>query len=144
MSIYAAIVTSTSTPASMLMMICFTTSVGALRSIKRLWILKLGISLHHPFLTATKIFDSPHLVHIPSLTALTARRLARGNLQILRRQPHRSLHAQLLGFGAIDKFAADFLQSGDFAGGEGDADFVDFGLLQLGGLLGVLERHFGW
>ena len=32
-------VTSTSTPASMLMMICFTTSVGALRSIKRLWIL---------------------------------------------------------------------------------------------------------
>ena len=33
-------VTSTSTPASMLMMICLTTSVGAFRSIKRLWILQ--------------------------------------------------------------------------------------------------------
>merc|ERR1712000_231974 len=32
-------VTSTSTPASMLMMICLTTSVGALRSIRRLCIL---------------------------------------------------------------------------------------------------------
>lgn len=37
-TVYAAMVTSTSTPASMLMMICLTTSVGALRSMSRLWI----------------------------------------------------------------------------------------------------------
>ena len=46
-ALYAAIVTSTSTPASMLIMICFTTSVGALRSIKRLWIL-FTVSLQLP------------------------------------------------------------------------------------------------
>ena len=41
---YAAIVTSTSTPASMLIMICFTTSVGAFRSISRLWMRISNIS----------------------------------------------------------------------------------------------------
>ena len=39
-------VTSTSTPASMLMMICLTTSVGAFRSIRRLWILRSRQILH--------------------------------------------------------------------------------------------------
>ena len=42
--VYAAIVTSTSTPASMLMIICLTTSVGAFRSINRLWILISNMS----------------------------------------------------------------------------------------------------
>ena len=40
----AAIVTSTSTPASMLMIICLTTSVGAFKSISLLWILISNIS----------------------------------------------------------------------------------------------------
>lgn len=43
-SSHAAIVTSTSTPASMLMMICLTTSVGAFKSISLLWILISNIS----------------------------------------------------------------------------------------------------
>ena len=42
--IHAAIVTSTSTPASILMIICLTTSVGAFRSINRLWILISNMS----------------------------------------------------------------------------------------------------
>lgn len=90
---------------------------------------------------------SPHLKHIPRFTALTTWRLARADLQILRRQPDRSLHAEVLGLRALDQFGADFLQGGDFAGGQGDADFVDFGrFAELRGLFGVLEGHLdvGW
>lgn len=47
---YAAMVTSTSTPASMLMMICLTTSVGAFRSMRRLWILPSALAMVSPSL----------------------------------------------------------------------------------------------
>jgi hypothetical protein len=96
------------------------------------------ISLPTPF---SRTSNSPHLIHIPSLTPLTTGRLPRRNLQILRRQPHGSLDAEILGLGALNEFRADFLQGGDFAGGESDADLVDLGGVAQGGLFGVLVGH---
>ena len=85
----------------------------------------------------------PHLKHIPRLTPLTTWRLPRGDLKILGRKTYWSLHSEILAFGTLDEFLADFLQRGDFAGGESDADLVDLRLVELRRLLGVLEGHFG-
>ena len=71
--------------------------------------------------------NSPHLISIPSLAALTTRRLARADLEILGRQAHWALNAQVLALGALDELGADFLQRGDLAAGESDADLVDLG-----------------
>lgn len=68
----------------------------------------------------------PHLVRIPGLTPLTTRRLPGRDLQALCRQANGALDAQVLGFGALDQFLADFLERLHFARGEGDADLVDF------------------
>jgi hypothetical protein len=125
----------------MLMMICLTTSVGALRSIKRLWILRV-VSLYILFSLPVNCI-LPHLVHVPGLAALTTRCLAGGDLEVLGWKTHRSLHAQLLGLGTVDELAAHFLERRNFARGEGDADLVDLGLVDLRRLLWVLERHVG-
>ena len=85
----------------------------------------------------------PHLVGVPGLGALTARTLTGGDLEVLGGHADGALDAQLLALGAVDELLADLLQRGDLAAGQGDPDLVDLGLVELGGLLGVLERHVG-
>lgn len=72
-----------------------------------------------------------HLILVPGLGALTARRLTGDNVQGLGGQTDRALDLERLGAGTVDELRADLLQRGDLAGGEGDADLVDllFGLL---------------
>lgn len=65
-----------------------------------------------------------HLIRIPSLTSLPARRLPGRNLQALSREAHRTLDAEILGFGTLKQLLADFLESTDFAAGEGDAEWI--------------------
>ena len=67
-----------------------------------------------------------HLEHVPRLAALAAGGLPRGHLQRLGGQAHGALDAELFALGAVEEFGAHFLEGGDFAGGQGDADFVDF------------------
>lgn len=67
-----------------------------------------------------------HLVHIPCLGTLTARGLTSGDLEDFGRETNGALNAELLGFGTLEELGADFLEGGDFAAGEGYADFVDF------------------
>ena len=104
----------------------------------------------------------PHLKRIPSLTTLTTRRLARSNLQDLGRKSHGSLNAQILALGTLDQLLADLLERLHLAGGEGDANLVDFlrilsvGAVAVEGILGgraygtlakvlfrLLVRHLG-
>ena len=68
-----------------------------------------------------------HLVRVPSLGTLTARRLAGGDLQVLGGQADGALDAELLGLGTVDELLADLLEGLDVARGEGDADLVDLG-----------------
>lgn len=68
-----------------------------------------------------------HLKGIPGLGALTARRLAGGDLEVLGGQAHGALDAQVLVLGAVDELLADFLEGLDVARGEGYADLVDLG-----------------
>ena len=85
----------------------------------------------------------PHLVHIPSLTPLTAWCFPCGNLEDLGRHADRSLHAQFLRLCTLDELAAHLLERSDFAGRKRDADLVDLWLVELRRLLWVLVRHFG-
>ena len=89
------------------------------------------------------ILNSPHLVHVPGLGALTARGLAGGDLQVLGGHADGALDAEVLGLGAVDELLADLLEGRDLAGGEGDADLVDLGHLALLDLLGIVGRHLG-
>jgi hypothetical protein len=57
-----------------------------------------------------------HLVRVPRLRSLSARRLARGDLQLLGGQADRALDAQVLGLGAVDQLLADFLEGLDVYG----------------------------
>ena len=83
----------------------------------------------------------PHLVQIPGLGALTARRLAGRDLQVLGGHADRALDTQLLALRTVNQLLADLLQGSDLAAGQGNADLVDLGLVELRRLLGVLERH---
>ena len=67
-----------------------------------------------------------HLVHVPRLASLTARRLAGSDLQPLGRQADGALDAEILRLGALDQLLANFLERLDLAGGQSDADLVDF------------------
>lgn len=119
-------VTSTSTPASMLTMICLTISVGALR-------LFGGRGCQHTRPETGKgeaghaldetLVDA-HLVAVPGLGALTARGLAGGDLEGLGGQADGALDAQVLALGALDQLGADLLEGLDLAAGQGDADLV--------------------
>jgi hypothetical protein len=121
----------------MLIMICLTTSVGALRLDCTP---KVSISsnqdqtsnayfIHPPFSTPrtssarqdslNQALVNPHLKGIPCLTSLSARRLPRSDLETLRREAYRALDAQVLGFCALDELLADFFEGLHFAGGEG-------------------------
>jgi hypothetical protein len=68
----------------------------------------------------------PHFKGIPCLASLTARSLARGDLQMLGRQSYRALHTEILGASTLDELAAHFLQRLDIARCQGDTNTVDF------------------
>ena len=122
--------TSTSTPASMFMIICLTTSVGDLRLFKVRYVrailrqkkIVLGVS---SYVLDQPLVD-PHLEQIPRLAPLTTGCLPRADLQRLRRKTHRTFDRQILGLGTLDQFRADLLKRCDFARGEGDANLMDF------------------
>ena len=99
--------------------------------------------LQETALPASSLFqyNSPHLVGVPGLGALTARGLAGGDLQVLGGHADGALDAQVLGLGAVDELLADLLERRDLAGGEGDADLVDLGHLALLDLLGIVGGH---
>ena len=67
-----------------------------------------------------------HLVCIPRLTTLSTWRLPRGDLERLGRQAYGALNSQVFPLCALNELLADFFEGLDFAGGERDADFVDF------------------
>lgn len=66
-----------------------------------------------------------HLIRIPSLAPLTARRLPCRYLQALGRQADGALNAEVLGLGALDELLADFFERGHFFARQGDTDLVD-------------------
>ena len=113
------------------MMICLTTSVGALRlsgisevllqakSATRAQSSKEGDLLNEA------LVDS-HLKGIPGLGALTAGGLAGGDLKGLGWEADWALDTEVLGLGAVNELSADFLKRGNFAGGEGDSNFMGF------------------
>ena len=158
-SVYAAIVTSTSTPASMLIIICFTTSVGAFKLQRYHVSIKLSPSCillpdhtspQSPFLRfppsakntprkhlLNQALVDPHLIRIPRLTPLPTRRLAGGDLQALGRQADGALDAEVLRLGALDELLAHLLEGLHLARGEGDADLVGF----LCGLVSFLRGN---
>jgi hypothetical protein len=118
-------VTSTSTPASMLTMICLTISVGAFRLFR---LLAFFLLLTKPQPQKKHSLDEAlvdaHLEAIPGLGTLTAGGLASGNGQVAAGQADGALDAQLLALRAVDELAADLLEGLDLAGGQGDADLV--------------------
>ena len=67
-----------------------------------------------------------HLVRVPCLRALTARRLARCDLELLRGKADGALHAEVLRLGALDELIADLLEGLDVAAGESNANLVNF------------------
>ena len=67
-----------------------------------------------------------HLKHIPGLGTLTTGGFAGGDLEVLGGKTDGTLDAEVLGLGALDELGAHLLERGDFAGGQGDADLVDF------------------
>lgn len=81
-----------------------------------------------------------HLVGVPGLGTLTARRLAGGDLEVLGGQADGALDAEVLVLGAVDELLADLLERLDLARGQGDADLVDLGT--LGKVLLLVVRHF--
>jgi hypothetical protein len=99
--------------------------------------------IHDTLKIHATLLNSPHLVHVPGLGALTARGLAGGDLQVLGGHADGALDAEVLGLGAVDELLADLLEGRDLARGEGDADLVDLGLLALLDLLGIVGRHVG-
>lgn len=66
------------------------------------------------------------LIHIPSLGTFTTRSLSGSDLEALGWETDRSLDAEILGLGAINKFLADLLEGRDVLGGQGDTDLVGF------------------
>lgn len=81
--------------------------------------------LHRQDLLNQSLVDA-HLVRIPSLTSLTARRLPRSDFQALGRKTDGALHAEVLALRALDELLADLFEALDFARCQGDADLVDF------------------
>ena len=113
--------TSTSTPASILTMICFTTSVGAfkLRDLRSAPILKrytFGRGVPHRPSSADEddLLDQPlvdpHLISVPRLASFTTRGLPRRDFQTLCGQADRALHTKVLGFGTLDQFLANLFE----------------------------------
>ena len=130
---YAAMVTSTSTPASMLMMICLTTSVGALRLFQLALLFLSPTSILNPRFALSREQNSldqtlvdPHLEAIPGLGTLTTGRLAGSDLQGLGGKTDGSLDTEVLRLGALDELLGYLLKGRDLAAGQGDSDLVGF------------------
>jgi hypothetical protein len=120
-------VTSTSTPASMLMMICLTTSVGALRLCNPPCQPRCSFhSRHEGANLLNQALVDAHLILIPGLGTLTVGGLTGHDLELLGGQTDGALDAEVLGLGAVDELLADLLEGLDLARGEGDADLVEF------------------
>lgn len=69
---------------------------------------------------------NPHLEHIPCLGALTARCLSGRDLEDLGGEADGALDAEVLRLRTLEQLSAHFLECGDFAAREGDADLVNF------------------
>ena len=67
-----------------------------------------------------------HLEHIPGLRTLTARCLSGGDLECLGGQADGALNAEVLRLRTLEELGAHFLEGGNFATGQGDADLMDF------------------
>lgn len=72
-----------------------------------------------------------HLEHVPGLGTLTVGGLTGADLEVLGGQTDRTLDAEVLALGAVDELSADLLEVLDVAAGEGDADLVDLGTLEV-------------
>lgn len=110
----------------MLMMICLTTSVGALRlnEILEIWHYICSPNGNGHLLDQSLV--ESHLEGIPGLGTLTTGGLAGGDLELLGWQTDGALDAEILALGALDELLADLLESGDLSAGQGDADLVSF------------------
>jgi len=82
----------------------------------------------------------PHLESVPGLGTLTTRSLTGGDAENLGGHTDGSLDLQLLLLGSPDEVAADLLQALDVAGGQRDADSVDWAFL-AGRLRGVFVHR---
>ncbi len=82
----------------------------------------------------------PHLESVPGLGTLTARGLTGGNAENLGRHANGSLDLELLLLGSPDEVAADLLQALDVAGGQRNADTMDWAFL-AGWLRGVFVHR---
>lgn len=72
-----------------------------------------------------------HLKHVPGLGTLTVGGLTGADLEVLGGQTDGALDAEVLALGAVDELGADLLEVLDVAAGEGDADLVDLGTLEV-------------
>jgi len=106
----------------MLMIICLTTSVGALR-LYNSSASNSFIDLARKYSLNQSLVDS-HLKGVPGLRTLTTGSLSGGNLQGLGGEANGALDAEILGLGTLNELLADLLEGGDLAAGKGDADFV--------------------
>merc|ERR1712169_124345 len=103
-------------------MIALTTSVGAFKSIRRLW---------------------TRIVHVPGLGTLTIGCLTGGDLEDLGGHADWALDAEVLGFGTVDELGADLLEGLNVARGESDADTVDlWALAEILLALVAVAAHF--
>jgi hypothetical protein len=127
----------------MLIMICLTTSVGALRL--------CPISIH----PSTNLIQGPsnlldqtlvdsHLESVPGLGTLSAGRLSGGDLQSLGGETDGTLDAEILALGTLDELLADLLKGGDLSAGEGDTDLVGFLRLVSSFSIPALGREMYW
>lgn len=107
----------------MLMMICLTTSVGALRLFE---ISTSSTTLPVEFNSLDQSLVDSHLESIPGFGSFTTRGLSGGNLEGLGWETDGAFDAEVLGLGTLDKFLADLLEGGNFSAGQGDTDFVSF------------------
>jgi hypothetical protein len=96
------------------MMICLTTSVGALR-LRIISIYPLALSKSRNSLNQT--FVDSHFESIPGLGTFTTGCLSGGDLQGLGRETDWALDTELLALGTLDELLADLLEGLDFAGG---------------------------
>jgi hypothetical protein len=107
----------------MLMMICLTTSVGALRLCKGQHFTQKNPC--HGHILNQSLVES-HLKGIPGLRTLTTGGLAGGDLEGLGGQADGAFDAKFLALGALNELLADLLESSDLAAGQGDTDLVSF------------------
>ena len=107
----------------MLMMICLTTSVGALRLH---WSALIQYLLDTIASLLNQTLVDSHLESIPGLGSFTTGCLSGSDLEGLGWETDRTLYTEFLALGTLDELLADLLERLDFAGGQGDADLVSF------------------